>query len=103
MNGFDLGEYFAVRSWGMSLEFMKEKNGKGASLRRIKQLSGARLAIAVGDYENDLSMLRAADISYAPANALDAVKQTVDRVTVHCKDGSIAAIIENLERECGAF
>ncbi len=96
---WDLGEYFAARSWEVSLEFMKKECSKGASLLRAKKLSDAKIAIAVGDYENDISMLETADIGYAVENAIDSVKAAADRVTVHCKDGAIAAIIRDIEQE----
>lgn len=55
--------------------------------------------VAIGDEENDLAMLRAADVSACPANAIPAVKQVVHREVCHCDEGSIADLIEWLERE----
>ncbi len=55
--------------------------------------------IAVGDQENDLPMLRAADISACPANALDAVKAVTDYHLCHCDDGCIGDLIERLAAE----
>ena len=52
--------------------------------------------IAVGDYENDISMIKYADIGYATANAAENVKAAADRVTVSNRDGAIAAIIKDL-------
>ena len=52
--------------------------------------------IAVGDYENDISMIRYADTGYATANAAENVKAAADRVTVSNRDGAIAAIIRDI-------
>lgn len=55
------------------------------------------LTVAVGDEENDLPMLRAADLSGCPANATDAVKSVVRYHLCHCDEGCIADMIERLE------
>ena len=52
--------------------------------------------VCVGDYENDIPMLRRANIGYAVANALDSVKSTADRVTAANTDDAIAHIISEL-------
>jgi hydroxymethylpyrimidine pyrophosphatase-like HAD family hydrolase len=96
VNGYELFDYIAVRSWNISLELMPRSNAKGAALKRIKALLGANLAIGVGDYENDISMLRVADISYAVGNAVPAVKAVAMRQTIPCGEGAIAQIIQEL-------
>ena len=56
--------------------------------------------VAVGDYNNDIEMLRAAALGYAVANAHPDVKAAADRVTKRtCAEGAIAEIIEDLDRE----
>ena len=97
-NEFDLRDYIAVRSWDKSLEILKRENAKGKAVRRVAQKIGARLVVAVGDYENDIEMLKAADLSYAVDNAIDSVKKFADRVTAHAKDSAIAKIIYELEQ-----
>ena len=66
---------------------------KGTAAGELKALTGAKILVCVGDYAGDIPMLRAADIGYAVENAADAVKSAADRVTVHAKDGAIAAIL----------
>ena len=51
----------------------------------------------VGDYNNDLEMLRAADVAACPANASDEVKAISSVHLCHCKDGAIAELIEKIE------
>ncbi len=55
------------------------------------------LTVAVGDEENDLPMLRAADLSGCPANATDLVKSVVHYHLCHCDEGCIADMIERVE------
>ena len=52
---------------------------------------------AVGDYENDLEMLSAADISACPANAMDYVKERADLSLCDCNEGAIAHLISIIE------
>lgn len=52
---------------------------------------------AVGDYENDLEMLAAADISACPENAMDYVKARADIRLCDCNQGAIAHLIRLIE------
>ncbi len=99
VNELELGDYIAVRSWEISLEILKRENAKGVSIRRIADKLGSRLVVAVGDYENDIELLLAADIGYAVGNAVDTLKAVADRITVNVQDAAIAHIIYDLDRE----
>lgn len=98
-NSLDLGDYIAVRSWNISLEILKKSNAKGAAIKRLASKLGSRLTVGVGDYENDIEMIKDADIGYAVANACDELKAVADRITVHAADSAIAKVIEDIERE----
>ena len=74
-------------------------SSKGDSALRVKRMIGAHTLVCIGDYENDLSMLRIADISYAVGNAIDEAKRIAHRVTVPCTEHAILRMIEELERE----
>lgn len=65
----------------------------------LKKRTGARLLVCAGDYDGDISMLKAADIGYAVANAAPSVKAAADRITVHAREGAIARIIRDLDTE----
>lgn len=85
------------RSWPVGLEMHRKGSGKGACIRLMREmLPGVHTVIAVGDYENDISMLREADIGCAVANALPSVKAAADRVIVSNADHAIAYIIDTL-------
>lgn len=98
VNELNLHDYIAVRSWNISLEILKKENAKGAALKRIAAAIGAKLIVAVGDYENDIDMLSAADIGYAVENACDTLKSVADRTTSHAKDGALADVIADIEQ-----
>ena len=51
-------------------------------------------AIAIGDAENDVSMLRAAGLAVAMGNALDAVKAEADVIAPDCDHDGVADVIE---------
>ncbi len=53
-------------------------------------------AFAIGDFYNDLEMLKNADISAATGGAPDDIKDIVDYVTVPCEDGAVADFIDYL-------
>lgn len=94
------GSFSINQSWNTGLEIIPVDSGKGVCVKYIKSLLGgaARVAVAVGDYENDITMLCAADVSYAVQDASPEVVAAADRLTVPCMDGSIAKIIDDIER-----
>lgn len=92
------GVYEFGRSYSRGLEFQEPGTGKGEGLARIRELLGnIRLTIGVGDYENDESLIRCADIGYAVANAVPAAKRAADRITVSNDEHAIAHIIYELD------
>ena len=93
-------EFEAARSWPIGVEFINRESNKGGAVRYLKERTGARLLVTVGDYENDIPMLEEADIGYAVANATDDVKAAANRVTERKNtEGAITEIIRELETE----
>ena len=92
------GKYAISRSWPNGIEFQAWGSTKGDAVARLKKLYGSRAetVIAAGDYENDVTMIQAADIGYAVGNAKDALKKVADRITVPCEEHAIARIIEEI-------
>ena len=86
-------------NWILELQYPHVNKALGIQKLR-KCLNGAkkRTVIACGDYENDLAMLKAADVAVAPDNALDRVKAVADHVLCHCRLGLIADVIEAIEK-----
>ena len=54
--------------------------------------------IAIGDNENDISMIKTAKLGVAVSNAIDELKAVADLVTVSNNEHAIAAIVEKLEQ-----
>ncbi len=52
----------------------------------------------VGDNQNDLPMLEAARIGFAPANCVPLLKEWGARLVRSCDDGCVASVIEILDR-----
>ncbi|MBQ8351230.1 MAG: HAD family phosphatase [Clostridia bacterium] len=93
------GEFDFIRSEKTLFEILPKGINKGSVLPRLASYLGISPAktIAVGDYDNDISMLRAAGVGYAVANACPAAKQAADRITVSNEEHAIAAIVAELE------
>ncbi|MBQ8689107.1 MAG: HAD-IIB family hydrolase [Clostridia bacterium] len=99
INSLGLTDIIAVRSWSVSTEILSAENTKGKALRRVAKAINAKLTVAVGDFENDISMLEEADVSYAVENAQQTVKNVADRITVNCNVGAISQIIKEIEQD----
>lgn len=86
-------------------ELLPKGNSKGSVMKKMVELLGLdmRRTVAVGDYENDISMIKAAAIGYAVANACPEAKAAADRVTVCNNDHAIAKIIEELDSGRAVF
>ena len=95
-----LAEEFAfIRSERSLFEILPKGVHKGVALQKLIEHLGAdpRKTIAIGDYNNDISMLKAAGIGIAVANATAEAKAAADRITVSNEEDAIAQIIEDIE------
>lgn len=86
------------RSWADTLEICPLGSGKGEAIRKMLPVMNKKFdkIVCAGDNENDLSMIKFADVGYAVGNAVEALKEVADRITVESYEGAIAAIIEEL-------
>ena len=90
-----------IQSERMLYEILPKGSNKGALLPHfvdILEIDPSKI-IAVGDYNNDVEMLRAAHLGIAVANASPEAKQAADHITVSNDEDAIAQIIEDLD--CG--
>lgn len=60
-------------------------------------VDGIEKVICVGDYENDFTMLEAADIGCAVQNAVEALKDRADRVICSNDEHAIRYIVDHLD------
>ncbi len=81
------------------LEMLPEGINKGTGLDEvIRQTRYERKNVfAIGDYYNDIELLKTAGFAAVPANAPPEIRQYADFVTGHCRDGAVADLIEYLE------
>lgn len=90
-------ERFAVlKSAAFFLEVFDHRAGKGPSLQKLAEHLGIDRSrvMAIGDQENDLSMLQYAGTSVAMGNAIDAVKATALHETATNSEDGVALAIE---------
>lgn len=93
-------QYEYCQSWSAYLEVLPKGATKGDTLKVLRDILQAQMpqipltVYAVGDYENDLTMLEAADIAVCPENASEAVKDICNYQLCHHTEGVIADLID---------
>jgi len=94
-------EFDFIRSEKTLYEILPKGIGKGTAIEKLVELLhiDPRKTVAVGDYNNDISMLRTAKLGIAVANACPEAKAAADHITVSNEEHAIAKIVEDLE--CG--
>ena len=90
------GDYDVSRSWETGVEVIPKNGNKGSAGLFLKEYLGAKTYIAIGDFENDISMLKAADISYAVENASDEIKAYAKAIAPKKTGHAIRYIIEKI-------
>jgi Cof subfamily protein (haloacid dehalogenase superfamily) len=81
-----------------TLEYTSKLASKGLGMEFVCRLFGFPLekAIAVGDGENDISMLKMSGLGIAMKNALESVKAAADTVTERtCLENGVTEVIHN--------
>ncbi len=88
-----------IRSERTLYEILPKGASKGNLLPRLAAILGVDMAktIAIGDYNNDVSMIRAAGVGVAVANAVAEAKAAADYITVSNEEHAIAKIIEMID------
>lgn len=90
-------EYMFLRSWNVGLEINVKGSGKGEAVKMLKEFTGAKVAVGVGNFENDIPLLLGSDIKIAVKNSIPELKEIADIVTVSCEENAIAKIIDEIE------
>jgi len=81
-----------------------KNSGKDLALKRIKEILNIKgKVLALGDGENDVALLREADIGVAPANAVEEVKKVADYVCDKANGECVKEVIENIISHNGIF
>ena len=90
-------QVFVSGSSSTLTETLAANASKGKQVENLKRLYPGRKIVCVGDFDNDLDMLEAADIAACPANANDRVKRISQFHLCDHKEGCIADLIEKLK------
>ena len=91
------GNRYAIsRSSTCGLEIQDAAFTKGKSARFLADHLEAHTLICVGDYENDISMIREADLGCAVANAIPELKDVADRILPRVDQNPFVELIHSL-------
>ena len=88
-----------MRSEKKFYEMLPAGVSKGSALTAYRTLPSMEQFqfIAVGDYDNDIEMLKAADLAVCPANAADSVKAVSDLILSRtCEEGAMEELIDKI-------
>ncbi len=87
-----------IRSDAVYYEVLPKDMTKGTLVLKLSEILGIDIknVIAIGDNENDVSMLKAAGTGIAVGNATESAKTAADIVTVSNEENAIAKIIYDL-------
>jgi Cof subfamily protein (haloacid dehalogenase superfamily) len=92
-------EFDFIRSEQTLYEILPKGNSKGTVLVRLAEYLGIDMkrTVAIGDYDNDVSMLKVAGLGVAVANASESAKAAADHITVHHEQDAIARVIYDID------
>lgn len=84
-----------MKSHNNNLEVMNKTVGKGSALMHLADHLGIlrEEVIAIGDNDNDISMIRWAGMGIAMGNSIDELKAEADDITGNCDDSGVAKAI----------
>lgn len=83
-------------------EMLPKNISKGSALKKMRELCGLDeyTIVAMGDYNNDIEMLKYADVGICPSNAVEEAKAAADVVLdVSCEENAAAAAVEYIFAE----
>lgn len=88
-----------IRSEETLFEILPKGIEKGVAVEKIADFLGISIdeTIAIGDYNNDISMIKTAGIGIAVENAVEEAKEAADFITVSNEEHAIAQVIADLE------
>lgn len=81
-------------------ELLPKNASKGNALLKLAEILNIPInkVIAIGDNENDISMIKAAGVGIAVANAIPDLKNAADFITVDNNSNALAAVINMLDK-----
>ena len=84
-----------VRSAARYAEIVNKGISKASGIQKLAEVLGVEISetMAIGDAENDISMLKAVGLSVAMGNAVPAVKELCDHKTGNCEENGWAQAV----------
>lgn len=91
--------YDFIRSERSLFEILPKGANKGLSVEKLTEYLGIdrEKTVAIGDYDNDVGMLKAAALGVAVSNASPAAKEASDVITVSNEEHAVARVIYDIE------
>ncbi len=88
-----------IRSERSLYEILPKGVNKGNLIIKLAEILGidSKRTIGIGDYDNDVELVRSAGLGVAVSNAKDEVKAVADYITVSNEEDAIAAIIGDID------
>ena len=89
-----------VRSEMHYYEMLPDGVTKGSGFKRLLEILNRpdAFTVGVGDYNNDIELIRDADLGIAVASAQDAAKAVADHIVCDNNSGAIAEVINYIEK-----
>ena len=88
-------QYAAFQGFTYAYEMVPKGHGKGEAALRLKEMTGCHTLVCAGDSGNDVSMLQAADLSFAPCSAMAEAKAAAKiTLTRSCDESIYPEILE---------
>lgn len=83
------------------VEILPKGVDKGTLVMKISEILNINKnkTIAIGDFDNDISMLKAAKVGIAVSNASENAKAAADLITVSNEEHAIAKVISDIEND----
>ena len=92
--------YSFIRSEKSLYEILPKGIGKGTAVQKLIEYLNIDInrTIAIGDYDNDISMFKVAKMGIAVSNASKNVLEIADYITVSNEENAIARVIFDLDK-----
>ena len=97
----DGAPFYVIRSEPTLFEILPKEATKGEGVRRVSEYLGVPIQniYAIGDFYNDIDLLKAAGYSAAVGGAPQEVIAVTDYITCSCEGGAVADFITYIEQK----
>ena len=92
-----LSMYLNIYNGYYCLEIFDLQANKANAVLRLKKITKADKIFVFGDNHNDIGMMKMADMSFAPENAVNEAKNVADEIVESCENDGVAKYLTNLK------